>query len=160
MFIDEHIVEVHWRCARKIILDLVFGGFPFLLCCSGAYGLASRCNFPVIAMDVFIDAHIVEVHWRCTRKILGLKFRGFPFLLCCSGACGLASRCHFQVTAIDVFIDAHIVEVHWRCTGTKNSWPHIWGISVFFVLQWCIWIGIEMQFSHNTNSCVDKCTHC
>jgi hypothetical protein len=66
---------------RKKILDLVFGGFPFLLCCSGAYGLASRCNFPFIAMDVFIDAHIVEVHWRCTRRILGLAFGGISVFI-------------------------------------------------------------------------------
>jgi hypothetical protein len=89
------------------------GGFPFLLCLSGACGLASRCHFQVTAIDVFIDSHIVELHWRCTRKkILDLVFGGFLFLLCCSGAYGLALRCNFPAIAMDVFMDAHIVEVH------------------------------------------------
>jgi hypothetical protein len=81
VFIDAHIVGVHWRCTRKIILDLVFGGYPFLLCCSGAYGLASRCHFEVTAIDVFIDAHIVEGALEMHRKkeLLALYLWDFCF---------------------------------------------------------------------------------
>ncbi len=74
------------------ILGLVFGGFPFLLCYSGSYGLASRCNFHIIPTVVLINVHIVEVHLEMHKKNPGPRiWEDFCFYCVALVHYGLAS---------------------------------------------------------------------
>jgi hypothetical protein len=53
VLINVHIVEVHLEMHKKKSWSPYLGGFLFLLCCTGAYGLASRYNIQFTATDVF-----------------------------------------------------------------------------------------------------------
>ncbi len=74
------------------ILGLEFGGFPFLLCYSGAYGLASRSNFHITPTVVLMNVHIVEVHLEMHKKNPGPRiWKDFCFYCVAVVYYGLAS---------------------------------------------------------------------
>jgi hypothetical protein len=61
------------------------GGFLFLLCCTGAYELASRYNIQFTATDVFRHT-LFKCIGDAQEEFWSLYLGGFLFLLCCSGA--------------------------------------------------------------------------
>jgi len=58
---------------EKKFLASYLGDFRFFLCYSGAYGLASRCNFHITPTVVLINVHIVEVHLEMHKKNPGSR---------------------------------------------------------------------------------------